>query len=89
MTAAARQRGVVLTSQSRPLCAADFSQFDYIIGMDPTNLKAMQVRELQRWLLCCAVLCCAVVPPAPAAVFNGFKHVVPATPVELSEATVN
>lgn len=43
MTAAAKQRGVILTSKSRPLKPDDLERFDYIIGMDPKNLKAMKV----------------------------------------------
>lgn len=42
MTAAAKQRGVILTSKSRPLKPDDLERFDYIIGMDPNNLKAMK-----------------------------------------------
>ena len=44
MTAAARKRGVILTSQSRPLRPADLERFDFIVGMDPKNLTAMRVR---------------------------------------------
>lgn len=58
MTAAAKQRGVILTSQSRPLRADDFSQFDYIIGMDPKNLRAMQA-----CIFCCPSLQLAYVHP--------------------------
>lgn len=43
MTAAAQQRGVILTSQSRPLRPDDLSTFDYIVGMDQKNLQAMLV----------------------------------------------
>eukprot|EP00775_Hariotina_reticulata_P004397 gene4397-4650_t len=39
MTAAAIKRGVKLTSTSRPLQPADLSRFDYIIGMDPRNVR--------------------------------------------------
>lgn len=44
MTAAASDRGVKLTSRSRPLRPADLQEYDYIIGMDPKNLRAMKVR---------------------------------------------
>lgn len=43
MTQAASRRGVKLTSKSRPLRPQDLSEFEYIVGMDPKNLKAMQV----------------------------------------------
>eukprot|EP00879_Flechtneria_rotunda_P013514 GHRR01014111.1.p1 GENE.GHRR01014111.1~~GHRR01014111.1.p1 ORF type:complete len:272 (+),score=72.18 GHRR01014111.1:539-1354(+) len=39
MTAAGSRRGVCLTSRSRPLNRADLSRFDYIIGMDPRNVR--------------------------------------------------
>lgn len=38
---AAIKRGVQLTSRSRPLVAADLNRFDYIIGMDPSNIRAI------------------------------------------------
>ena len=37
----AQKRGVVLTSRSRPLRPVDLSRFDYIIGMDPKNIRAI------------------------------------------------
>jgi protein-tyrosine-phosphatase len=45
MSAAAASRGVILTSKSRPLQPEDLSKFDYIVGMDPKNLRAMKVRR--------------------------------------------
>eukprot|EP00195_Chlamydomonas_chlamydogama_P002419 CAMPEP_0202922516 /NCGR_PEP_ID=MMETSP1392-20130828/77963_1 /ASSEMBLY_ACC=CAM_ASM_000868 /TAXON_ID=225041 /ORGANISM="Chlamydomonas chlamydogama, Strain SAG 11-48b" /LENGTH=203 /DNA_ID=CAMNT_0049616145 /DNA_START=285 /DNA_END=896 /DNA_ORIENTATION=+ len=43
MTATAKRRGVFLTSRSRPLSPLDLSRFDYIIGMDAKNMRAIQV----------------------------------------------
>lgn len=37
----ASKRGIVLTSRSRPLGPSDFEGFDYIIGMDEVNMKAI------------------------------------------------
>jgi protein-tyrosine-phosphatase len=45
MTAAAIKRGVCLTSRSRPLRPDDLQRFDYIIGMDNKNLRAMEARN--------------------------------------------
>jgi protein-tyrosine phosphatase len=45
MTAAASRRGVNLTSKSRPLEPQDFTNFQYIVGMDPANMRAMEVRD--------------------------------------------
>lgn len=42
MTATAKQRGVILTSRSRPLVPLDLAKFDYIIGMDPRNIRAIK-----------------------------------------------
>jgi protein-tyrosine-phosphatase len=39
---AAKKRGVLLTSRSRPLEPVDLSKFDYIIGMDAKNLRAIK-----------------------------------------------
>lgn len=39
MTSAAVKRGVRLTSTSRPLLPSDLNRFDYIIGMDPRNVR--------------------------------------------------
>lgn len=44
MAQAAKKRGINLTSKSRPLRPQDLQRFDFIVGMDPMNLKAMQVR---------------------------------------------
>ncbi|CAG9464216.1 unnamed protein product [Pedinophyceae sp. YPF-701] len=41
MKAAAQPRNVCLTSISRPLKPEDFSRFDYIIGMDDSNMRAI------------------------------------------------
>lgn len=42
------KRGVRLTSRSRPLTPADLNRFDYIIGMDPTNIRAI-LRAAGHW----------------------------------------
>ncbi|GLC38474.1 hypothetical protein PLESTB_001729800 [Pleodorina starrii] len=42
MTLTARKRGVLLTSRSRPLQPLDLSRFDYIVGMDAKNLRAIR-----------------------------------------------
>ena len=39
MTEAASKRGVVLTSRSRPLEPSDLATFDYLVGMDDSNLQ--------------------------------------------------
>lgn len=44
MAKAAQKRGVHLTSVSRPLRPEDFADFEYMVGMDPKNMDAMQVR---------------------------------------------
>ena len=44
MRKTAKKRGVHLTSVSRPLKPQDFRDFQYIVGMDPKNMDAMQVR---------------------------------------------
>lgn len=48
MTRAAAGRGVKLTSVSRPLTPADLSHFDYILGMDASNIAAIK-RAAQHW----------------------------------------
>lgn len=48
MTAAASVRGIRLTSQSRPLKPEDLVEFDYIIGMDESNIAAIQ-RAAVHW----------------------------------------
>ncbi|KAG2483017.1 hypothetical protein HYH03_018097 [Edaphochlamys debaryana] len=50
MTVTARKRGVILTSRSRPLQPLDLSRFDYVIGMDPNNLKAIRTAA-DYWLV--------------------------------------
>jgi protein-tyrosine-phosphatase len=57
MTAAASRRGVLLTSKSRPLRPADLHHFDYIIGMDPSNLGAMEARPSPPCIAPLAHLC--------------------------------
>jgi len=42
MTAAAQKRDVHLTSKSRPLEPEDFQKFDFIVGMDDENIKAIK-----------------------------------------------
>ncbi|KAG2431203.1 hypothetical protein HXX76_009731 [Chlamydomonas incerta] len=42
MTLTARKRGVLLTSRSRPLAPLDFGRFDYIVGMDAKNIRAIR-----------------------------------------------
>ena len=51
MTRAAAARGVKLTSRSRPLRPADFSRFDYIVGMEEKNRRAM-LEALEYWERC-------------------------------------
>ncbi|KIZ03283.1 protein-tyrosine phosphatase [Monoraphidium neglectum] len=41
MTAAAIKRGVRLTSRSRPLRPEDFRRFQYVVGMDANNIRAI------------------------------------------------
>ncbi|KAL4458020.1 hypothetical protein ABPG75_012885 [Micractinium tetrahymenae] len=48
MTATARSRGVTLTSRSRPLTPSDLAEFDYVIGMDASNLAAIK-RAAEHW----------------------------------------
>lgn len=48
MRAAASGRGVKLTSRSRPLKPADLAEFDYIVGMDASNLVAIR-RAAEYW----------------------------------------
>jgi protein-tyrosine phosphatase len=43
MTAAAIKRGVRLTSRSRPLRPEDFRRFQYVVGMDANNIRAILV----------------------------------------------
>lgn len=40
----ARKRGYELTSRSRPITTSDFYSFDFIIGMDDTNIDELLVR---------------------------------------------
>ena len=42
MTAAAQKRDIHLTSKSRPLEPEDFQKFEFIIGMDAENIKAIK-----------------------------------------------
>ena len=42
MTAAAQKRDIHLTSKSRPLEPEDFQKFDFIVGMDDENIKAIK-----------------------------------------------
>lgn len=37
----ARRRGYLVTHLSRPITLADFDHFDYIIGMDEQNIRAL------------------------------------------------
>jgi protein-tyrosine-phosphatase len=39
VVSSAINRGVKLTSTSRPLQPVDLNRFDYIIGMDPRNVR--------------------------------------------------
>ncbi|GLI67667.1 hypothetical protein VaNZ11_011828 [Volvox africanus] len=50
MTITARKRGVLLTSRSRPLQPLDLSRFDYVVGMDPKNLRAIKTAA-DYWLV--------------------------------------
>ena len=54
MRQAATGRGMELTSRSRPLTPADLSDFEYIIGMDASNLAAIQVPGI---IYICAAAC--------------------------------
>jgi protein-tyrosine phosphatase len=49
LSAAARKRGVFLTSRSRPLKPLDLSHFSYIIGMDAKNERAI-TQAAEYWL---------------------------------------
>ncbi len=40
----ARKRNYDLTSISRPVVKRDFSDFDYIIGMDNSNMQSLQLK---------------------------------------------
>ncbi len=42
MRSHAARRGYRLLHRSRPVTAADFARFDYIVGMDADNLRALQ-----------------------------------------------
>lgn len=48
MCAAARRRGIALTSLARQVSAADFDHFDYILAMDASNLRNLQQRAPAR-----------------------------------------
>ncbi|KAK9844116.1 hypothetical protein WJX81_004866 [Elliptochloris bilobata] len=48
MTVAARERGISLTSRSRPLTPQDLADFDHIIGMDHENIAAIH-RAAAHW----------------------------------------
>ena len=48
MTKVASNRGVRLTSLSRPLTPQDLDSFDVILGMDAANLAAIR-RAAQHW----------------------------------------
>jgi len=48
MAAAATARGVALTSRSRPLTAADFAAFDWIVVMDGSNEREV-ARAAAAW----------------------------------------
>ena len=43
MRAAASERGIAITSVSRPLREEDFARFQYIVGMDESNLGAIKL----------------------------------------------
>ncbi|KAF5833696.1 hypothetical protein DUNSADRAFT_9929 [Dunaliella salina] len=47
-TCAAKRRGVILTSRSRPLQPLDLNRFDYIIGMEGKNMKEM-MKAINYW----------------------------------------
>lgn len=42
MMSCASERGYELTSVSRPVVSSDFYEFDYIIGMDSSNVVALE-----------------------------------------------
>lgn len=48
MTKAAKKRDIHLTSKSRPLRPEDFTKFDFIIGMDYENSKAIK-QAAEHW----------------------------------------
>ena len=62
---AALRRGVVLTSRSRPLVPLDLARFDYVIGMDEKNTRAIKVSWGVIWYWC-ALLLFLLPPPLPA-----------------------
>ncbi|XP_059314834.1 uncharacterized protein LOC132065448 isoform X2 [Lycium ferocissimum] len=49
MRAAAKRRGVAITSISRPIRPSDFKDFDLILAMDEQN-KADILGALERWI---------------------------------------
>lgn len=49
MKEAASERGITITSTSRPLRADDFDRFEYIVGMDESNLGAIRLAA-STWL---------------------------------------
>ena len=61
---AALRRGVVLTSRSRPLVPLDLARFDYVIGMDEKNTRAIKVSWGVIWYWC-ALLLSLSRPPSP------------------------
>ena len=58
---AALRRGVVLTSRSRPLVPLDLARFDYVIGMDEKNTRAIKVSCGVVWHWCARLL--SLLPP--------------------------
>lgn len=48
MRQAATDRGLTLTSMSRPLRKDDFDKFEVIVGMDDSNLESIQIAK-QYW----------------------------------------
>ncbi len=55
-----------LTSRSRPLTPQDLTSFDYVIGMDASNLAAIHVRPnrlIQKRTDACSTTSSACMPP--------------------------
>lgn len=50
MMAAAKKRGIDLTSISRPFEYEDFQEFDYIVAMDKSNLRDILSLDQKRFI---------------------------------------
>ena len=83
MRAHASRRGYNLTHRSRPVCTADFRDFDWILGMDDRNIddlreKAPDVaseRKIRRMTDFCRTKTADYVPDPYYGGAQGFEHV--------------